>query len=424
MPKIIVKNFGPLTNIDLTIKDFMLFIGPQASGKSTLARLIYFFKILPKILYENIVYAEDNLYFEKHLKYALFADFIKYCGNYNESEVSFYFDEEEKIFITFKTNDIYFSSPIATILNQFPSNTDTKKKEYLFNEYATLLAIAYQKDPVKDRFRFSFPPTSFIPASRSGLFAISGQLQSILFGRLTLNPNDFLDPFTLQFIEQWESIKNAHLRNGFIKNTLIDKNNIFDLHEQLSNNILKGKYHYDLNEHFIILSDKAGKQIPLRQASSGQQEAVLILEYILLRLRDFKRVGQELLIIEEPEAHLYPIGQYEIMKAISAFANEPPKPQIVLTTHSPYILTAINNLLLAAETAQKYPTLQDDLSKILPQSCWLAAQKVGAYYIAQGTIHPILEQNGLIGQNELDDASDDILDDFDKIIKIYKKNNL
>jgi energy-coupling factor transporter ATP-binding protein EcfA2 len=37
--KLTVKNFGPLTNIDIKIKDIMVFIGPQASGKSTVAKI-------------------------------------------------------------------------------------------------------------------------------------------------------------------------------------------------------------------------------------------------------------------------------------------------------------------------------------------------------------------------------------------------
>ncbi|MFK7948849.1 MAG: AAA family ATPase, partial [Saprospiraceae bacterium] len=34
MQKLIIKNFGPIKDVKLEIKDFMVFIGPQASGKS------------------------------------------------------------------------------------------------------------------------------------------------------------------------------------------------------------------------------------------------------------------------------------------------------------------------------------------------------------------------------------------------------
>jgi predicted ATPase len=55
MAKIVIEDFGPLAKVELEIQDFMLFIGPQASGKSTLAKLIYFFKTLPNELYQSVI---------------------------------------------------------------------------------------------------------------------------------------------------------------------------------------------------------------------------------------------------------------------------------------------------------------------------------------------------------------------------------
>lgn len=43
MNRIVIDKFGPLNNVDLTINDINVYIGPQASGKSTLSKLIYFF---------------------------------------------------------------------------------------------------------------------------------------------------------------------------------------------------------------------------------------------------------------------------------------------------------------------------------------------------------------------------------------------
>lgn len=50
MQKIKVRNIGPLKHIDLEIKDFVLFIGENASGKSTLLKLIYFFNKLSEYI--------------------------------------------------------------------------------------------------------------------------------------------------------------------------------------------------------------------------------------------------------------------------------------------------------------------------------------------------------------------------------------
>ena len=44
MEKIIVKNFLILENIEMPINKFNLVIGEQASGKSLLSKLVYYFK--------------------------------------------------------------------------------------------------------------------------------------------------------------------------------------------------------------------------------------------------------------------------------------------------------------------------------------------------------------------------------------------
>ena len=46
MQKIIIKNFGPVQDAEIEIKKVLVLIGEQASGKSTIAKLIYFFNFL------------------------------------------------------------------------------------------------------------------------------------------------------------------------------------------------------------------------------------------------------------------------------------------------------------------------------------------------------------------------------------------
>ena len=42
--KLIVKNFGPLKDIEIEVREMVTFIGAQASGKSTLAKLLAVFE--------------------------------------------------------------------------------------------------------------------------------------------------------------------------------------------------------------------------------------------------------------------------------------------------------------------------------------------------------------------------------------------
>lgn len=45
MEKLVINQLGPIEHCELEIKDFMVFTGPQVSGKSTIAKSIFFLYI-------------------------------------------------------------------------------------------------------------------------------------------------------------------------------------------------------------------------------------------------------------------------------------------------------------------------------------------------------------------------------------------
>ncbi len=51
MHRIEIKNFGPIKHFEADINDLMFFIGPQASGKSTISKIIFFCRQLHDMLY-------------------------------------------------------------------------------------------------------------------------------------------------------------------------------------------------------------------------------------------------------------------------------------------------------------------------------------------------------------------------------------
>jgi predicted ATPase len=55
-----IRNFGPISNVDLDVSDYMVFIGPNAIGKSTIAKLIYFFHSLNFSGYDFNLSPENN----------------------------------------------------------------------------------------------------------------------------------------------------------------------------------------------------------------------------------------------------------------------------------------------------------------------------------------------------------------------------
>ena len=116
------------------------------------------------------------------------------------------------------------------------------------------------------------------------------------------------------------------------------------------------------------------------------------------------------LIIEEPEAHLYPSAQLELVKLIALVANTTGS-KVLITTHSPYILSAFNLLTYAGKVEKgNKEGLINPYQRIAPQ-------KLGAFKLKSGICKDIYnEQEGLISAEEIDTVSEDINALFDKLI--------
>jgi len=75
-----------------------------------------------------------------------------------------------------------------------------------------------------------------------------------------------------------------------------------------------------------------------------------------------------------------------------------------VTTHSPYILTALNNLIYAYQVGQKNP---DEVNTLIPKQFWIDPRRVSAYFVENGTARSIMDEElQHINAEEIDRASD------------------
>lgn len=89
-------------------------------------------------------------------------------------------------------------------------------------------------------------------------------------------------------------------------------------------------------------------------------------------------------IVEEPEQNLFPSSQWDLLKNLLAFNHQGAQNQLVLTTHSPYI---VNYLSLAIQGRQLQQRMQDcdrvdllpALYQLIPESALLVADEVAIY---------------------------------------------
>lgn len=111
MQKIAIKNFGPITEAEIELRKSIVLIGEQASGKSTVAKLVYYFKSLREDLF-NKIYNEsfnDDFAFDytKYLIFPLrekFYDFFGSTHHMKNSQITFYYSLEENKFLTLTLN--------------------------------------------------------------------------------------------------------------------------------------------------------------------------------------------------------------------------------------------------------------------------------------------------------------------------------
>lgn len=90
--------------------------------------------------------------------------------------------------------------------------------------------------------------------------------------------------------------------------------------------------------------------------------------------------------------------------------------QVIVTTHNPYILTSLNNLLYANKVGQKY---EGDVKKIIDKNIWLKLEKISAYKVENGTLTDIADKElGILKVEEIDNASRKINEEFDKLYNL------
>ena len=125
------------------------------------------------------------------------------------------------------------------------------------------------------------------------------------------------------------------------------------------------------------------------------------------------------LYLEEPEANVFPETQYELMQLFAWLASDPILDfSWAITTHSPYVLSSFNNLIMAGQLANEKPEVKDEVAKLVPEHFWIENGGFKAYCIHDGILSSIISESGLIDGEYLDSVSDVIGNQFDSLLKL------
>lgn len=115
---------------------------------------------------------------------------------------------------------------------------------------------------------------------------------------------------------------------------------------------------------------------------------------------------------EEPETHLHPKAQVEVVKTIAYLISRGHR--FVITTHSPFILYVINNLIQAHMAYDGNPP-EGEFS--------INPDHVAAYCLGDNPRSIVDEETRLLDLDEIDDVLDSIGKEFYALLnKDFKKN--
>ncbi len=416
MRHLVIRNVGPVKDVDIDLKRFNVIIGPQSSGKSTVAKILSTCEWVEK---EVATTRDENAIGGKDDFKRLVENFHKMEGYFDTVAPSFIFYETDCVQITYdadgfrvvlKKQSVYHRQKICYIpsernmitlpeLNGFEFRT-TNLRSFLFDWYrarefytpdnkADILGLGmqyyYNKDlqSKNDRVQHVNGETYDISLSNS-----SSGLQSVV--PLIV----MLQYYSEQYFAEYDSKK------SFEQEVKLNKTRRALTHE-------------------IVLES-------YRPGFSEDESAELIKEFNeKLHMNDsvavdiFKRYNEvcdrlmipdrTTFIVEEPEQNLYPCTQVALLEVMMALCSSSLGHGFTVTTHSPYLLNYLNVLVMRSykNVAGKVKVNPDNLQ---------------VYAMQDGRMFDMMQTNTVTGLTSVDaeDLTESIRDMYGEYMELKR----
>lgn len=430
MEKLIIRRLGPIEECEISINEFLILTGPQASGKSTVAKCVFFFENLKGLL-ASLIQRNRGIIHDDIMELSLYNRLIREIRNNflqifgttwamdPDMMVSFTYKNGESISISLRENNEISNYAYIDISTGLRNGIFTLEKKYILHNGSDNNGPVSLKDIKTDVYRNLFLDEReiiYIPAGRSLITLLSSQI-NYLYSTMDDQQKRSMDYCTQNYLERILQIK-PFFRDSLdrlILNEFMTTDRKIDtaavrLAANMCRRVLKGEYrNVDGDERLQISPDK---YIKINYASSGQQEAVWILNVLFYYMLNGIKAQ---FIIEEPESHLYPDAQKMITEYISLMASNGNR--ILLTTHSPYVLGSINNLLYADHISDQVD--KEKLTEICDPHLWIRFQSMQALHVQDGLLRDCTDSEYENIENDvIDGASEDINELFERMVDL------
>lgn len=395
---ITIKRLGPIAEARIDPGPLTILIGEQASGKSLIAQVVFFFRAI------------------KSLSARYYTPELISKPKWQESLVKSILDDLRGVpfgyFADGSANLKYKAGKIEWTVNVYKSNRMVSLNQQ-FKLYLEELAESWKKKKGDLGSQWSLEHL-FIPTERSVFTRLAGKAPTVLYAEH--------QPLTLRlFAEYLEIAKDiysklaAMMGKPKLENLLgadWSKTVEFVLNQQ--EKAIQGEAYVPAHGAKLWKWKIRGEQnkkliIPLEATSSGQMEAW---PFFVISATMGSLIRNMAVYFEEPETHLHPQAQVEVMKTIAFLTGR--DHHFMITTHSPFLLYATNNMIQRYYARQKkgFDHQPDNNHEIM-----LDPSMVRAYRI-KGSSKNLLEPGGLnlIDLSEIEKVADELGGEFDNLM--------
>lgn len=345
MQQILIQNFGPIVNKKRTLIDFskvLVLCGEQGTGKSTVAKLVSQFSWLEKALVRrdySVADVEESGFF---LRLSSFHNLMSYFKS--ESYLKFeglkydFVYENQTLKVKEKSNAEYVRPQIMYIpaeRNLVAALENAAKIQNLPKPVAVFLeeyhnALKNAKAPVK------------LPLNGYNV-VYDDKTNTVWFG-----DGDF-------------KIKLSEAASGFqslVPLLLVSKNLLLRV-------MLHADSSESRSEASLVESLRLKDMISEILNNKDLDEKVRV--FAIQELNKSIRNNRLLNVVEEPEQNLYPLSQRVVLNELLAINNAIEGNQLVLTTHSPYIINYLTLAIKMGMLKQKYGEDKlDGMDEVVP----------------------------------------------------------
>lgn len=386
--RIKVNHFGPITHLDIKIKRLTIFIGTQGSGKSTVSKLLTIFR--------DVLWRYSVLKGWDVMKQFREMNIDKYF--YKDTEIEYTMDNYRISYSKGKFTCVYIEDPTNQdiLISILEKTLATAGRKVINNLGYTDLEELKANETDMNLFIANAKTLLYIPAERIIASQLSDSLANIMASGI---------PIGGQLKEYMSLFSKA--RKEF---------------PEYSISFLNATYKFDEGNDMVSFGEDETDDIKLSSCSSGLQSVLPLLMII-----DYCTLNEyfDSFVVEEPEQNLFPSNQRELMRFLLArWNNENKNLSMIVTTHSPYLLSILNNYLYASELARDEKISQDDVRSIIDEKYWVDIEDCAVYSLGEDMNggdfckSVISEESCLVDFNYLDAVSIETGDEYNRLQKL------